>query len=638
MSGMTGIFNLDGRPVALDDLSAMAEPMRHRGLDGQSRWIDGSAGLGHLMLHTTTESLTETLPYRDPASSLVITADARLDNRSELINKLQLEPGLARTLADSQLLLAAFKRWGDSCVEHLLGDFAFAIWDPHAQRLFCARDHMGKRPFYFYSSEFVFAFGSTVLSVANAPRVPRVINQARVADFLVSELEGINNTTSFVKNVYRLPPAHLGFLQNGKFQQRRYWQLDPEREVRLNSDADYVDALEEMLTHAVSACMRSHLPVAGMLSGGVDSSTICALAGKLSRDNRPAEFVTLSGVSDDDPQCIETSYIRKMQNQLGLRSISLNPSDSREFLDELIRVEGIAEDPFDLGWTMHQMIYLYTRQHFGNVVLDGLDGDGVAGISTMYPSCLIRSGQFSTALQEIRGMSRHYYCGRISIPRLALQVIRPVLTPDFLRRWKHRWWVGSRFDPIIKDAQLSRAFVQKTRLPERVREYRGQSGISFKTDLRALHIDRLEVPYLTAGIERYNRLAASCGVEARAPLLDKRVVEFCVAMPWQQMWRGGQSKYALRSVLQRHVDHEIAWRTGWEAINWKFRDNRLGKTLPEDQRYLQQNFPLIDSLGLLQTGFRRRRQQTPQNFPETERFAGLLGLLRWSDKCELSWN
>lgn len=615
----------------------MAMPISHRGRDGSSTWVDGPTGLGHLMLHTTQESLTEFLPYCDSESSLVITADARLDNRAELINKLHLQMESAITMSDSQLLLAAFRRWGDACVDHLLGDYAFAIWDSAAKRLFCARDHFGKRPFYFYHSNSVFAFGSSALAVANAPRVPKLINQERVADFLVSELEGINNTVSFVKDVFRLPPAHAGVFEDGRFRQHRYWQLDAESEIRLNSDDDYIDALEELLTQAVSACARSHLPVAGMLSGGVDSSTICALAGHLSRQNDSTDFATISGVSNDDPHCIETSYIRKMQNHLGLRSVSLKPADTVGLLSELHRVEKIAEDPFDLDWTLHHMIYLHSREHVGSVVLDGLDGDGVAGISTMYPSCLLRTGQFSAAAREIRGMSKHYYRGGYSIPRLALRVIRPALTPDILRQWKHRWWVGSRFDPIIKNAKVTPGFAQTTRLPERVREYRGQSGVGFKSDLRVLHKDRLEVPYLTAGIERYNRLAASCGVEARSPLMDKRVVELCVAMPWQQKWRSGWSKFALRSVLQRHVPSEIAWRPGWDGVGWKFWHHRQTLSGTEDHLYLQQKSAIIANLNLIQSGSRQLSQSEPENYAQAERFASMIGLLRWADKSNLSW-
>jgi len=638
VSAVSGIINLDHRPVCAEELSSMAMPMLHRGPDGSAVWIEGAAGLGHLMLHTTMESLTETLPYKDPASSRVITADARLDNRSDLINKLQLQPGRAANLADSQLLLEAFNCWGDRCVEHLLGDFAFAIWDPAVKRLFCARDHFGKRPFYFYCSDHVFAFGSTVLAVANAPRVPKRINQDRVADFLVSELEGINNTVSFVKNVYRLPPANLGILENGQFRQHRYWQLDPEKEIRFRSDAEYADGLEEVLTAAVRANIRSHLPVAGMLSGGVDSSTVCAISRKLIREGKSGELITISGTSEIEDQCVESACIRKMQASLETRSISLKPSDIDNCIQALHEILAIAEDPFDFASTMNQMIYLTARQLGTRVVLDGLDGGGVAGLSTMYPSSLFRKGDIATAMKEIMGMRKHFYRVDHSFLKLIVQAARPAVTPDFLRRWKHNNWVGSRFDPIVRNSMISDQLAQRTQLAKRVREYRGQGGVELETDLRRLHVDRLEVPYLTAGIERYNRLAAIAGVEARSPLLDKRVVEFCLAMPWQQKWRDGWSKFALRFVLQRFAPFEIAWRPGWAEVGFPFWDYWQLRAPVAGIADLGKILETIAALNLMSKEFLVNQQSELSNFIPSERFVHVASLLNWAEETKLSWS
>ena len=140
MSGILGIINLDRQPVDQLDLDRMLQVLAHRGPDGKRIWADGSVGLGQLMLCTTPESVTEQLPWKDPQSGLCITADARIDNRSELSVALSLETSIAKQSPDSQLILKAFGKWGENCVDHLLGDFAFAIWDSSNRYLFCARD------------------------------------------------------------------------------------------------------------------------------------------------------------------------------------------------------------------------------------------------------------------------------------------------------------------------------------------------------------------------------------------------------------------------------------------------------------------------------------------------------------------
>ncbi|HLF31621.1 MAG TPA: hypothetical protein VI566_11415, partial [Xanthomonadales bacterium] len=145
MSGIFGIVNTDGKPVTAQDLDRMQATLAHRGPNGSNVWLDGPAGFGQLMLHTTAESLRERLPWQHPESQLVITADARIDNRSDLSRSLQLSDSESSAMPDSQFILAAYMRWGDDCVDHLLGDFAFVIWNPRTRQLFCARDHLGVR-------------------------------------------------------------------------------------------------------------------------------------------------------------------------------------------------------------------------------------------------------------------------------------------------------------------------------------------------------------------------------------------------------------------------------------------------------------------------------------------------------------
>src|SRR4028118_649697 len=164
MSAIAGIYYLDGRPVDCADLGRMVDTLAHRGPDGADVWCEESVGLGHRMLWTTPESLLEKLPLVDQTGNLVITADARIDNRDELIEVLGLTDHPAEKITDSQLILAAYERWGDRCPEYLLGDFAFAIWDRRQQQLFCARDHMGVKPFYYYHSDRLLVFASEIRS------------------------------------------------------------------------------------------------------------------------------------------------------------------------------------------------------------------------------------------------------------------------------------------------------------------------------------------------------------------------------------------------------------------------------------------------------------------------------------------
>src|SRR5262249_25067173 len=141
-------------------------------------------GLSHQMLPTTPKAIKEDFPLVAPASALVLTADASIDNRDELISLLGLTNRAPIEMSDSEVILAAYQKWGERCPEKLIGDFAFALWDRRSQVLFCARDHFGVKPFYYYRSDQLFAFASEIKALLCLPEVPRRLNEVRVADYL----------------------------------------------------------------------------------------------------------------------------------------------------------------------------------------------------------------------------------------------------------------------------------------------------------------------------------------------------------------------------------------------------------------------------------------------------------------------
>ncbi|MBC8145382.1 MAG: asparagine synthetase B, partial [bacterium] len=182
MSGFFGIYRRDGAVVERRDLSCMGSMLAHRG-DRSELHIDGAIGLGARTLITTPEQQGELNPLK--AGTIVLAADARIDNRDELFNALGYGGADRKQLGDVALIAHAFRKWGEDCVEHLVGDFAFAIWNEADQSLYCARDRMGVRPLYYYVSDSLFAFASEIKSLFCLHDVPRDIDDMRVASHLL---------------------------------------------------------------------------------------------------------------------------------------------------------------------------------------------------------------------------------------------------------------------------------------------------------------------------------------------------------------------------------------------------------------------------------------------------------------------
>src|SRR5208283_2605748 len=207
MSGIVGILHQDQSPVESRTLKCLTESLGFRGPDGQETWMDGPLGFGHSLLKTTEESEKERQPFSLDGVTWIV-ADARLDARSDLIALLQ-DQSRSRLdgAPDVELILRAYHAWGEACVEQLLGDFAFGIWDGMRRRLFCGRDHMGVKPFYYAHLGPLVIFSNTLERIRRHPAVSDRLNDLAIADFLLLQVNQDPASTSFA-DIQRLPPAH----------------------------------------------------------------------------------------------------------------------------------------------------------------------------------------------------------------------------------------------------------------------------------------------------------------------------------------------------------------------------------------------------------------------------------------------
>lgn len=277
MSGIFGIFNLNNAPVDEADLSKMAEAMGHWGPDGRSQHNASIIGFGQLLLHNTPQAPLEQLP-RQTTNGLLLTAEARLDNRPDLYHQLNIPSPDQETMTDSQLVELAYEKWGEACPDQLIGDWSFAIWNPQKQRLFLARDHHGNTSVYYTQDANRFAFASSREALL-ALGVPRRLNELYLAQVLIS-WPAYHGETSIDLDIKRLPPAHAMTITPEKTAVHQYWNLRDIPDMHLPSFEAYVESFLEVYTEAVESRLRSHAPVSVTLSGGLDSGSVTALAAR----------------------------------------------------------------------------------------------------------------------------------------------------------------------------------------------------------------------------------------------------------------------------------------------------------------------------------------------------------------------
>ena len=509
MSGIAGIVRLDGGQVDERTLRSLAHSLSFRGPDRQHVWINGCVGLAHTLLRTSEDEESHPQPATLDGS-VWITADVRIDGRSELVRNLESCGRAPVQIADDALLvLHAYHAWGEQCVDRLLGDFSFAIWDGRRRRLFCARDHFGVKPFYFARTADGFVFGSNLDSLRVVPGVSSALNELAVADFL---LFGINQepTTTVFADIHRLAPAHTLTFTDCGAQTKKYWSVPSDGRVRYRQSTEYVEHFSELLRAAVADRLRSSR-ISVWMSGGIDSTSITAVARQvLSESTVPFELSAHTIVYDSLIPDRERGYASVAAQSLGI--------ENRVFRADSYR-------PFD-GWTDARMFvpeptgdpFLYMRARqlsdvaaHSRVLLSGEGGDEV-----LWPSDAIGVARHTKATEFAASLARTFFVHRRRPPvglRGALNRRRgksPAAPP--YPRW---------MNPILTD---------RLRLRERWE-----------------HVHSIEAPAIHAlRPEAHRRLSSApwawyfetsdpgvtrIPVEIRYPFLDLRLVNYLLSIP-----------------------------------------------------------------------------------------------------------
>ncbi len=398
---MSGIVGIIGSEAGVDRtlLQRLTDFLSFRGPDGGAVWCDDTAGFGRAWFDTAREAAGREPPFTLDGHAFVV-ADARLDGRAELLRQLRDRGATcADTATDAELLLHAYRSWGEDCVAHLLGDFAFAIWDAVARRLFAARDHLGIKPFFFAEIDGGILFGNTLNCLRQHPDVSARLNELAIADHLLFGLNHDLATTTFT-DIQRLPPAHALTWSNGRWQTRRYWSPPTDGSIRYRDPRDYVDHFRDLLRTAVA----DRLPagnVAISMSGGLDSTSLAALA-KDVLTSRPevGQLHAFTVVSDRLIPDEERHYAGLAAEALGVPIRYLSADDYLPFQDTAAGGRHFPE-PLDDPFTGRMVGHLDQAATHARVGLSGEGGDAVLHGSPNYLMSLLRQWRWGRWLGEV---------------------------------------------------------------------------------------------------------------------------------------------------------------------------------------------------------------------------------------------
>jgi asparagine synthase (glutamine-hydrolysing) len=607
MCGITGFIDLWNTSNARDaeeraqTLEAMCRVITHRGPDDQGVMLKQGVALGMRRL-SIIDLAGGHQPISNEDDAVTIVFNGEIYNYRELQSDLESRGHCFRTHSDTETIVHAYEEFGASCVNHLRGMFAFAIWDDREKKLFIARDRVGKKPLYYSVTRGgTLVFGSELKSLLEHPEVERNVNpQALDAYF---SLGYVPDPISIFDNIEKLPPGHHLTFVNGRLTVERYWDFSYETNANGHKAADYLDELRALLDEAVKLRLVSDVPLGAFLSGGVDSSTVVALMAR--HMDQPVKTFSI-GFNEDSYD--ELKYARLTAKKFG--------TDHHEFMvtpDICEVVDQLAwhfDEPFaDSSAIPTFVVSKLAREHV-KVVLTGDGGDELFAGYSRYVTERHRSkfdripGLIKNGLMD--PLSRylpHGAWGRNYLHNVSLDPIGRYLdtVSVFTGLNKASLYTADFSDQLRDSSHLSSYF----------RELSGNVRSDATLD-SLLYID--SKTYLPGDIlTKVDRMSMAVSLEARVPLLDHKLIEFVTRIPASMKLAGFETKHLFKQAIADLVPAEIINRPkqGFgvpiqQWINQQLRQ-RIRDTL-NDPRTLQRGYVTREYVELLLDEHERGRR------------------------------
>ena len=539
MCGIAGIVTYNGVSVAPETLSKMSAAISHRGPDGDDTWLneDGSVGFAHrrLAILDLSPAGAQPMHYED---RYTIVYNGEIYNYLELHALLQSKGFRFKSASDTEVILAAYAMWGEQCVQHLDGMFAFAIWDEREQCLFAARDRFGEKPFFYCTLNNQFAFASEMKSLW-AIGVPKTVNKNMLYNYLsvgyVVNPRDLAET--FFNDIVRIPPAHILKLSKNSKQLTlsRYWTV--ETLAPTISDHDSITHFTERFDDSVRKRLRSDVPIGVSLSGGLDSASILSTINHISPDLNPATFsATFPGFLQDESQRID-----HVVQALKVSNARVSPT-AEDFLMHFDKVCQHQEEPFQSSSVFTQFeVYGMAARSGIKVLLDGQGADELlAGYNKYFP------WYWREIARKDGGLLKR------ELESAAAQGIQAVFGyRDKLRSWMPgmaRWYQGINHSSA--NHWLTPAFRASSKDYYSIPASETLNGV-------------LQYNLVQNGLEellRYaDRNSMAHGCEVRLPFLQHDFVSYVASLPPGIKIRDGYSKWLLRMSMTDRLPKQVAW-------------------------------------------------------------------------------
>jgi len=533
MSAIYGIINKDGRPVEPEMLQKMKQAMNHRATQGSGELISGNAAFGfcHLVVYPNQEH--EQLPLVD--GDLLFTANAHLHNREELLKKLGFDGKQYATTSDSYLILQAYKKWGKDCVHHLDGEYVFVIWSTLSQQLFCAVDHIGFKPMYYYDTNEEYIFCSEIKGIEAVKRTANYFDEEALVELFFKKGDA---ASTYNKEVRRLGGGSFLKLNERRITSTKYWHPYTERRCLFQSDKEYFQCLQDIIRNAIKSRLNPNVKIGISLSGGLDSGSIaCILSEILKEKNLPLyAFSSVAGDPENDND--EREYLEVISRHCGNIEQTFITAEQCNMSESLATAMFTDEQIPNSAYYMDHALLSAAKEKGVGIMYYGYGGDEAAsteGNTTVYH--LLRNLSFRKALE---------------IGKEVCDVYNMTATKAFKALVVHKIpMLTFRYEPAVY-----RDFVDCLK-PGVKRNHR-----LFKNYETVFRLDKLiasnQLAKITATL--FDNRNAYYNIASAIPFFDKNIIEFLLQVPPEYFLKGGYLRSFFRNSMKNVLPESIRWR------------------------------------------------------------------------------
>ncbi|HKJ67120.1 MAG TPA: asparagine synthase (glutamine-hydrolyzing) [bacterium] len=556
MCGFCGVIHTDSSETISDSVvEHMLEVLEHRGPDDQEFYFNDQVGFGHCRLSIIDLSKNASQPMPNREETLWLMYNGEIYNYLELRQSLTAQGYQFKSHSDTEVIIYLYEEYGEQAVQHLNGMFAFTLWDTRRKQLFVARDRFGIKPFYYFFDGRHFIFGSEIKSLLQHPAVPAEVDYQGLADYFTFQF-CLGEKTLF-KNIQTLEPAHtLTFNVDGRIEKKEYWNLD--YTIDADHTADYFEStLLRLLEDTVRIELRADVPVGAHLSGGLDSSTMTALAASL----LDSKIHTFSGGFKDGEQYDETRYAQIVSKANGTIHHEIYPT-ARNFVETLQELIYFMDEPAGGPGIFPQYFVSKLAGENVKVVLGGQGGDEMFGGYTRYLIAYLEEC-IKGGIEGSQEDSKYVVTFDSILPNLAqLQGYEPMLKYF----WEENLFQGQaeRYYRLINRSESVRHLLDKEILDRKNYDPFDEYNEIFNGSNSRSYINKMtyfdQKTLLPALLHVEDRTSMAVSLESRVPLLDHRIAELVASMPPKIKYAGGRAKYIFRKVAEHIVPQAISNR------------------------------------------------------------------------------